>query len=101
MVTSRSRLRLPHAVASPRLDLLEKQQAIDHLRTTVAVTEASLRANAGDLAKVRSFRLAVIDGVVAFGVIAFAGWVVMRYRARTVRLQRAVSQALKTTSSSL
>ncbi len=91
---SSDRARLRATELESRLDLLQKQQAIDQLRTQVAVNEARLRATASDLAQVRSFRIAVIDGLVVFGVIIVAGLIVWRYRVRTHRLHAAVASAL-------
>lgn len=88
----RARLRATELEA--RLELLQKQQAIDQLRTQVAVHEAQLRAAAADLAQVRSFRISIIDGVMALGASAVAAWVVWSYRARTKRLREAVARAL-------
>ncbi len=96
LTSERARLRSSELEA--RLELLQKQQAIDQLRTTVAVHEARLRAAAADLAHVRSFRISIIDGVMALGAITFAAWVVMTYRARTKRLHAAVASALATSA---
>jgi tetratricopeptide (TPR) repeat protein len=93
LISARARLRATELEA--RLDVVQKQEAINQLRTAVAVNEARLRAAAADLAQVRSFRIAIIDGVVAFAVIVVSVWAVLRYRARTKRLHAAVADVLK------
>ena len=98
LISERARLRA--AELESRLGLLQKQQAIDQLRSQVAINEARLRATASDLAHVRSFRIAVIDGVIAFAVIVAAGFTVWRYRVRTRRLHAAVTQAAQPTAAS-
>jgi tetratricopeptide (TPR) repeat protein len=93
LASDRARLRSSELEA--RLELLQKQEAINQLRSAVAVNEARLRTTAADLAQVRSFRIAVIDGVAAFAVIVAAAYLVWRYRARSKRLHAAVAKALQ------
>lgn len=96
LTSERARLRATELEA--RLELLQKQEAIAQLRTTVAVNEAHLRAAVANLAQARSFRIAVIDGTVAIIVVSLATWIALRYRARTKRLQAAVSKAVQASS---
>lgn len=69
-----------------RLELVQKQQAIDQLHTIIAVNEAKVRMVNADLAQVRAFNIAVIDGVVALAVIAVSAWLVWLYRSRHKKL---------------
>lgn len=75
-----------------RLELFQKQQAIDQLHTIIAVNEAKVRMVNADLAQVRAFNIAVIDGVVALAVIAVSAWLVMRYRERHKKLEAHISK---------
>jgi lipase chaperone LimK len=96
LTSERARLRSTELEA--RLDLLQKEQAIDQLRSTVAIHEARLREAAADLAHVRSFRIAILDGLAAFAVATLSGILVWRYRSRTKRLHAAALQALRSSS---
>ena len=89
--SERARLRATELEA--RLGLVQKQQAIDQLRSIIAVNEAKVRMVNADLAQVRAFNIAVLDGIIALVVIALAGWLVWRYRMRHRRLIDAVTAA--------
>jgi tetratricopeptide (TPR) repeat protein len=89
--SERARLRATELEA--RLDLAQKQQAIDQLRSVIAVNEAKVRMANADLAQVRAFNIAVLDGALALGAIGVAAWLVRRYRLRHRRLVNAITAA--------
>ena len=91
--SERARLRATELEA--RLELVQKQEAINQLHSIIAVNEAKVRMANADLVQARAFRIAVIDGAIAIAVIGVAGWLVLRYRARHKRLVAAVSNSLK------
>lgn len=93
LVSERARLRASEL--ETRLELAQKEQAIEHLRSVVATHDALMRSTAADLAQVRSFQIAVVDGIVVVAVIAVAGLLVWRYRVRSRRLHTAVKKALE------
>lgn len=63
-----------------RLELAQKQRLIEKMRTAAAVRESALRIAEADLARMRSLRFALIDGLLLLAVAVVGGALMLRYR---------------------
>lgn len=81
--------RLRAADLESRLAVVREQQEREKFDRALALREAELRAAAAEVARARSDRFALIDGILLVVVMVAAGWLVLRSRRHSHRVERA------------